>query len=41
MRTLYFAAVVSILLLPLVLLLLLFLAYSRRSEIGSLPYFHT
>jgi len=34
MRTLYFAAVV-------IFFLLFFLAYSQRSEIGCLPYFHT
>jgi len=40
MRTLYFAAVVSIFLL-LLLSSSFFLAYSQRSEIGCLPYFHT
>ena len=36
MRTLCFAAVVSIFLVR-----LFFLAYSQRSEIGCPPYFHT
>jgi len=36
-RPLYFAAVVTIFLL---LLSSFFLAYSQRSEIGYLPYFH-
>jgi len=36
-KPLYFAAVVSIFL----LLLSFFLAYSQRSQIGCLPYFHT
>ena len=36
-RPLYFAAVVS----SLILLLLFFLAYSQRSQTGCLPYFHT